>query len=235
MARIYDDDRGIKEQLEKLKGQPLKVKVEYFFQYFGLATAIILGVIIAIVAITITVIQNKRPRVIQGESYSLYINMDKNEEFKEELCEKLGMNPDETLIDLNYTVSTDSDAEYAYSVQMKIAARLAASDLDFIIGVESLMISYAKGETIEETYFYDLRELLPEETFNELDRLGRICWVTANDGTSYPAYINIKDTAFYKRFEMISKQAFVAFPCNAPHTDACVLLCSYFLDPLTAE
>lgn len=229
MARIYDDEPGVKVQWAKLKGQPLKVKLEYFFQYYGIMTAAIIGIILLVVFTVVSMVKNSVPKVVQGESYALFLDTTPAEGFKEELCEKLGIDPEKHAIEISYSMGSDSGGDYYQAVQMKLAARVAAGDLDFLIGTEKLIQDYAATDGVSDSFFLDLRNVMSSETFEALSAEGRIHYAKVQTGEEIPCYIDITGSRFYERFSMTAKAACVAFVVTAPHPEALPFVCEYFV------
>ena len=228
MAKIYDDQKGPKDEWAKLKKEPLKVKLQWLFQYYGLTAAVVLISIGILVSIAVTIIINRMPRVVVGEFFSEPADVSVNESVKEELCAKLGYEPNKYRIDIS-TMTGAFASEDAPLQTQRLIARVNALDIDFVVANEKLFKDYTDPNDPVNCLFYDLRELLPKETLKALDAAGRLVYIETNEGP-VPFYIDINGTRFYELYKLTSGQAFFGVIFNAPDLPGVIALIeNYFL------
>lgn len=182
MADIYGEGSNSKKQWDKLKGAPLKDKVKYIAQYYGIAIIAIVAFIVFAVSMTRTIIYNSIPKIISLEAYSGFGADDAEDNLMKVLSEKLGVDPKKYHIEVAFSGASTTDVQQAYTLAQKIIARIAAADLDVCIGREELLMSYMNGESAEDGAFYNLQTLLPADLYSRLEADDRIVYYDASYG-----------------------------------------------------
>jgi len=229
MAKIYDDQHTIKDEWIKIKNEPLKVKAQWYWDYFGWLTIGVIIVIIAVINIVSSTIENSIPRIIQGEILTDSFEEEKTDEFFDLLCEKMGVEKSDYRIDVNYSIGSVYDSEYMYALASKIAARVAASDIDYYIGAKSFLETYVDTSEYENSAYNDLKEFLPAEIFEKLEAEDRIIYIADDAGVEHPVFIDIKDTTYYNLFEFTSEDCCLGIVCTGQHMDAVQAMIKYFI------
>lgn len=188
MANVYGDEKtyGARAQWAKMKDAPMKDKIQYIIQYYGIAIVLSLIGIWMVVSLVRNIIYNSIPIILAGEFYSYSITADGgDEEIKLKLCEKMGYEEKDYHIDLSGMAFATDNPEQAMSQMQKIMARMSAGDLDFLVGTNDFMNGYMyNGENQDEPDypFEDLSTLLPSDLFKKLDADGRIVYYDAAAG-----------------------------------------------------
>ncbi len=223
MAKIYGDEKGAKGEWDKMKGEPLTVKLEWIIQYYGiLILAVIFGIIAAISLIK-GCIYNSIPNVITGEFQTAYMDAESpaKEEMKVYLCEQLGLNPDKYHIDLASSVVDPSDYELMITQAQRLSARIMAKELDFLAADEMTFLAYMDPNDLEASAFADLRTVMPEEIFSRLESEGRILYLEkGGQKYDYPYLIDIRNSEFFDRLGLVSVgECYMGITVNGEHHD----------------
>ena len=221
MAKIYGDEKGDKFQWEKLKGEPLKVKLDYIITYYGIMILAGAAIIALAVSLTVSIIRNNIPRVIAGEVLTMEISSFEPDDLKEVLCEKLGLDADDYEIDLTTSYISTSDYEQYYVQYQKIMAQIAAGDTDFFISTTSFMDQFMDPEDSSAGAFKDLSEVLPEDLFEKLEADGRILYYEGDDFT-FPYAVNVNDSYLADFLMLPTTENSCFFSVNASHEEAFV-------------
>ncbi len=164
------EGRTFKETLaierEKLKGMSLRKKCQYIWAYYKIIFVILL-IIVAMISIGVTMYRNSKiEEVLYIAGVDSVISddtMDYIEEFKERM--ELDDRYEAILLDTGYISDTES-SEYGMSSAIKMTTMIAAQQMDV------LFVPRETGDTyMEQGYFKDLREVLPEELLAEVEDL----------------------------------------------------------------
>lgn len=193
MADIYGEGSNSKKQWDKLKGAPLKDKVKYIAQYYGIAIIAVIAGIIFIVSMVRTIIYNSVPVIISVECYSGVVAEDAGDRLMEKIAPLLEADPSKYHIEVSASLIEGGDMQQAYTLSQKIFARIAAADLDCCIGAESLLYSYMDKEDPEENAFRNLKDLLPEDLYARLLSENRIVFLSP-ETEDWPYGIDISNT-----------------------------------------
>jgi hypothetical protein len=198
MAKEKDfSDMTIKERLQnekkKLKELSFKKKIEYIWDYYK---PIMVGIILTITLVSVIIqmaINISKEDVLYIATINSVTQMEENfpfvEGFKEyaAIDERKQVVTVDTSLMLNYE-SEDMD-EYYMSAVMKLAAIIAARQLDVMLMEESVYNRHLYDGT-----FYDLHELLPEELYKRVEPY--LIWgITEEESTSRPYAIDVTDIA----------------------------------------
>lgn len=227
MRKIYADQKGPKDEWAKLKNEPLKVKLEWLVQYYGLIALGVLIAVIMLVSITVTVIVNSMPRVVIGEFFSEAADVSYNERLKEELCDILEYDAKKYQIDISSTMGTYASNEVSYQIQ-RLSARVNAKDLDFVVANAKLFIDFTDTSDAQDCMFKNLNDFLPADTLKALEEAGRLMYIETDAG-SVPYYIDINDTRFYRLYKLYSGEAYFGVIFNAPDTPGVIALIENYI------
>lgn len=227
MAKIYDDQKGPKDEWAKLKNEPLKVKLQWLFQYYGLAALGVAVALFMLISITVTVILNSRPCVVAGEFYCSGADISYNERMKEDLCGVLGMDPKKTRIDISNTAGDYSGGDSALQIQ-RLSARIAARDLDFVVGNSKIFHDFTDKTDQSNSAYMNLKSFLPEDLYKKLQDAGRIQTIVTDYGP-VPYYIDIIGTRFGKLYGIETGQIYFGVIFNTANPDAVIALIEKYL------
>ncbi|MBQ9910624.1 MAG: hypothetical protein IJM50_03920 [Lachnospiraceae bacterium] len=227
MAKIYEDQKGPKDEWAKLKNEPLKVKLEWLIQYYGLAALFTLIGVFTLVSIIVTVILNSRPCVIAGEFYCTGSDISYNERMKEDLCSVLGMDPKKTRIDISNTAGDYSGGDSVIQIQ-RLSARLTARDIDFVVGSQKVFHDFTNPSDIENSAFMNLKKFLPDALYKKLDEEGRIKTIFTDFG-QIPYYIDIIGTRFGELYGCREGQIYLGVTFNTQNPEAAIALIERYL------
>ena len=230
MANIYGKKPNIKLQWEKVKDAPFKEKAEWCVQYFGLYALIAVAVIVIISALTVTVIRNKQPELINIFCWDAMFENQEDKALLEALAEKLGKDPAKEKLTLNGAL-TDEDASGYYVYQREaIFARVAGKTLDIVAGREDGLNGFLNPEEPGNSIFTTLDEVISAESYNALLECGRIRFVELSDGTSAPYFINIAGSRLAQILNISSEAYCIGISCTAPHPESIEALLKIVLE-----
>ena len=179
MATIWDET---KLQASKMKGRPFKEKVQYFWEYYRIATA----VVICVLAIVISLIH----AAVTAKDYALSVLMVNSlgesfhevvEGYESDLTELMDFNTKkyEVSIDDSLSMGTDNvSADIEYATMQKLAAMVSSKSADLFIANTSVFEQYSQNE-----YLMDLRTIYTED---ELAQYSDIIYYS--DAATYSDY-----------------------------------------------
>lgn len=225
MGKVYGDEITVKDQWNKLKGHPLKEKLEFIAQYYGIAIIAAIAVIIGVVSIVKSVVYNSVPNIIIGDFYSLQINQEKEDDVKNYLCEALNYDPKDYHISLGNSFVSTADSEAYYYQSMKLMAQISAKDLDFIVADQATVDQYMQVDSEGYGCFGDLREILSEEQLAKYEAEGRLLYYDPKDPAikidPYPYLVRVSDTALFDMVEAAGlRDSYIAVTINTERIDA---------------
>ncbi len=179
MSTIWEET---KTQGAKMKGRPLREKLEYFWEYYKihtLVTATILFIVISLIHAWATskdyalsiVVANSMINSMEGVS----------EGWKSDLTDILDFDTKkyEVGIDTSVMLGVDTaSADQEYSSSQKMAAMLSAESIDIIITDSQMFEQYAQNQ-----YLHDLRDLYTAEELATME--GRIYYTDAATYSDY--------------------------------------------------
>jgi hypothetical protein len=175
-SRSRDRDLSGEEiaRRKRVEGMTKRERLAYYWEYYRIPALVILVIGVIIFAVTRDILNN-RPIGFEAELFSAQLY--ETEEFRDQVAEALGMDlgKEDCQISIDQLFSTDaSDTTSMYTMQ-KILTRLAAGELNVIVGRQEAFEHYARVEAV----LVDLRTVLsPEEqAFYE----SRYVWVQAED------------------------------------------------------
>ncbi len=219
--KIYGDEKGAKAEWEKLKGQPLKKKLSYIATYYGVAILIVLGVLAIAVSMTISIIKNKVPKVIQIEFITAVVDDTAADTAKDYLCGKLGLEPKKYNIEIGSSIFDAEEYEMLSYQLQKIGARITSKDLDIMGADEATFKIYMSKDEKDGNAFADLRDVLPADEIERLDRENRLIWYEASYG-SFPYLINVYDSELVHFLGIRGPVCLLGVPVTCPHPEATV-------------
>ncbi len=178
MATLRDD---LKAEREKMKGRPLKDKLEYFWEYYKFhAIGIIVGLLIVIYIVK-TIVTAKDYALFVVEINSGDATGEVSETWKNELTDFLDVDTKD------YEVYIDSSMQFSfgnvssqtdYTSAQKLTALLTARTMDIMMSDITVFEQYAQNRC-----FIDLREIYTEDELAAME--GRIYYTDAATYSDY--------------------------------------------------
>ena len=219
MADIYGEGNNSKKQWDKLKDAPLKDKLKYIAQYYGIAIIAIIVGIIFIVSMTRTIIYNSVPVIISVEAYSSVVSDEAGDRLMEKIAPKLDADPSKYHIEVTSSLIETSDIQQAYAQSQKVFARMAARDLDVVIGRESFLISYMSKEDPDNRAFYNLHDILSDELYERLLSEDKIVFLEGAE-VEYPYGIDLTNTDLAETIGLFGEGNVMTFVISSERLDA---------------
>ena len=71
---VKSEKRSFKSEIAKMKSMGFKDGWEYFWSYYKVPVFVIIGVIAIVISITMSVIRNSRPFIVQVHVYNNYLS-----------------------------------------------------------------------------------------------------------------------------------------------------------------
>jgi len=179
MATIWDETKA---QAAKMKGRPFKEKLQYFWEYYRIATLVVVTVLALLIALIHTMVTAKDYALSVlmvnslGESFPTVID-----EYKADLTEQIDFNTKKYEISIDASMSMGNDnvsADVEYTTVQKFAAMVSSKSADLLLANTSVYEQYSQNE-----YLMDLRNIFTEA---ELARYADIIYYT--DASTYSDY-----------------------------------------------
>ena len=190
MSTIWEET---KTQGAKMKGRPLKEKLEYFWEYYKIHTMI--AAVVIIIAISLIrswatakdyalsiVVANSMANAMEGVS----------EKWAEDLSEIIEFDPKkyEIAIDTSIMMGAGTgSAEQDYANSQKMAALISAASIDVIATDTEMFEQYAQNQ-----YLHDLRDVYSDDELASME--GHIYYT---DAATYTDYSDSDPDAFEKQ------------------------------------
>ena len=186
----------IKEQRQKTKDMSLKGKLEYFWDYYRIHTAVVL----AVLALAVMFIQQYRANKDYA-FYAVLVNVDttriQDNQWSDEFSEYAGIDTEEyaTAIDTSFIISRNNFSEYSITSMEKLVVMISSSIIDIVVADTGTFESQAQNE-----YYANLETVLPKEL---LDKYSDYLYYT--DAATFEATEN----ALYSDTEQPSADTFI--------------------------
>lgn len=224
-----DEKRTIKSEFQKMKELGWKDGWRYFLDYYRNPLLVTLAIIVLAVSLAHSIIQNKRPYILQVYMCN---NLVEDASTLDTVCESFAAHLDRNLKDeqMMLTVSDQFDpsnpSEDMTALFYKLAAMIASSELD-IIGGDRLFIDYYSYGEESEVFFRDLEQVLPEDLFAKLEEEDRLYYskYLDDDGNfvrDYVSAINISDTRLFDEGKLLISPCYVGIPANTQRLDTAI-------------
>lgn len=149
-------------QLKKLKGKPLKQKIEHILTYFWTPIVIFL-VVVVVIGSFIFRLATEKDTALNVSCINAYVYGENAESLVAEFAQKAGID----LNEYNVYISADSilsgtDPSTDYYTAQKIAARISAHDIDLLVAD----VETATGYFYQDVY-WDLSQLLTPQQMTQ--------------------------------------------------------------------
>ena len=235
MKKIYDNQTGAKEEWAKMKGQPLKKKLSYLWEYYGLTALAVLAAIIFLVSFVPSCIENRKPNVISGEFIFGELSDDGIEDLRLLLCEKMEKNPKRTNINVFSRMVDSEDVQQLSALREIIMAKIMAKEVDFFFANEDTLEAYMDPTDYEGCSFADLHAFLSDDLIAELESQGRVLYYTLDDGTSFPYLIDPSNSRLTEILEL-KGTGYIGLVVNSKNPEGIVEFCKLIAEaPAGAE
>lgn len=224
MKNAYGEKDNLSVQLEKLKGAPLREKLEWFFQYYGFYTLIAVAVIAAIVVILVTVLGNRREEILNAMFWDVSFESGEDAALKSALAEALDVDETEYGITLNSSYTGTEGTEYYVYQQQAVLVRVAGKTIDVVGGRLSGIVSYVNPEEPDDSIYASLDTVLSEELLRRLEESGRIRTITTKDHGTLPYFVCISESPVAELLGIRADDYCIGITCTAPHQESVTAL-----------
>ena len=146
---VKSEKHSFKSEIAKMKSMGFKDGWEYFWSYYKVPVFVIIGVIAIVISITMSVIRNSRPFIVQVHVYNNYLSDNADvDSLEKEFAAYEDMSLKDYQISFNMTEYLDFSGadEASYTSMMKVMAMAAAHDLDVFGGNTAFVNYYGVGE-----------------------------------------------------------------------------------------
>ncbi len=210
--------KHLRELGETLKPMPWKKRIDHLWTYYK-SVLVVAAIIICIIAIVITGVTNaNRVVMVSGALVNADVGLDGRayltDGFQEAMGEDAAGDTDITNVYFE-NPETTQEIEQTYNAMMRVVAMTAAQELDYYICDKVGMETYLGHDM-----FLDLTQVL---TAQELEQFADdLIYMTYEEtGETIPVAINLRNTAFGKRFSPAEKNHYLSFAGNTPRMEAC--------------
>ncbi len=153
-----------KEEREALKDAGFKKKFRYFLDYYKWYVIISVLAVILVGTFIYEIVTQR-----ENMFYAVHLNSvarESSEEFTQKFAEYAGIDMEKynVILDSNMTITFDSYSESVAASAQKLAAYLAAGDLDVMVSAGRMFADYANSDC-----FYDLREILTPQQLEKYE------------------------------------------------------------------
>jgi len=155
----------IKEQTVKLKDMTWKGRAEYIWLYYKWWIIGFVAIVICLVSIISSVIENSKPTYLQAEFLNSNLFYEEWNNIDDDFIEYANIDTDKTQLNILTTtvLSSDLQNESAYSEKIRFLAEYSANELDVVCGPESVITGDADVGA-----YTNLEEALPAGMLDKL-------------------------------------------------------------------
>ena len=224
-----DERRTFKTEIAKMKEMGFQAGWNYFWDYYKYWVIGIVAGIIFIASMAHSVIQNRRPVVIEIQLFNNAAESDETvSAFNEAFAAHMGTDLKKSQMTFSYSDLFDPDnpSEQMQASFYKFAAMTAAQELD-IIGGNRAFVDYYGYTTEDNSYFADLKELLPEDLFSQLEAAGKLYYCKRLDENGaaireYAAGINIDGSRLVNDAKLLVVPSYIGIIQNTQRLDTAI-------------
>ena len=228
MPNIYGEKSNIRVQWEKVKHGSLQEKFDWFLQYFGLTTLIVVGLVAVAVVWIVIATRPKTPELVSGILLDVSFTDENKDALLQEFAKELDADPSKYTVGFSASPFGQADTETQLYQQEVITTRVAAKELDVIGAAESLE-GYVDKNSIGSSIFFPLDFLLEEETLRKLVASGRTVSIDTSEG-ELDYFIDVAGSRFAELAGITCEHYYLGLVCNAPHLDALEALARLILE-----
>lgn len=154
--------QNARNEFKKLKGEPLKVKLDYILSYYWIPIVAFIA-IVAILISQIVHIATQKDCLLSGFCLNAIADHQATGQYVQQLSQAAGLDPETQKISFSTGAMLDSDPQSSYMTAQMLTARIAADDLDVLAGSSDELLSYAY-----QYVFFDLRTVLTDRQLEQL-------------------------------------------------------------------
>ena len=147
-----------KEERERMKSQPFKVRFAYFWDYHKFHVLITAFVLFFVIDLGYTWLTQK-DTAFMAMFINCYADQEKAEAYTTALTEKMGIDTKEEEIRLDYSIWITGDGT-DYETSQLVGVRMAAIEVDVMVTDETTFEGYTKSDA-----FLDLSQVLTPEQY----------------------------------------------------------------------
>lgn len=145
-------------QLKKLKGKPLKYKLEYICTYFWIPLLVTLAVLIFSVSYIVHIATMKDP-ALSVACINAITDHEKTDAYAQKFAESVGIDTQEYEVRISPDiVVSQGDLTTSYESSMILMAQIAAQSIDVMAGTQETMTQY-----FYQDFMADLTEIMSAE------------------------------------------------------------------------
>lgn len=205
-----------KQERQKIRELPgLGKKIEYIWEYYRYW---ILGIIIAIAfccSMGSSIYNNlKYTQIFYCAIFNNPLPDALTASMETGFSDYYGLDPESETMHFDSTyLLTDDDPQTTYMTVQKIGAMIASKTVDVMIGDEFTMAQYAA-----DGYYYDLKEILPPETYEALSKYMVEFTYTEDDvSVTAPYMIDLTQSELVKNGTIYVEEPLVGIVINSEH------------------
>lgn len=221
MKNIYGEEKGMKKELEKLKNAPASERRAYIWEYYGRKVTFGIILLLLLAGLILFIAFEKKESVLTGTFYDFQFEDADVKVLEEKILLRLG-ETNKKKTDIIYTLLDQESGEGVIYQFEALAARIAASELDFIAGKKTLTDAFV-ADSKDDTYYKDLRTVLSDEEFKKLEEQGRIIYAEKSYG-KIPYFVDISHSYITEILKIDGDDIRLGICITAPHVDSCRLL-----------
>ena len=218
IRRWYQELRGY------LRPMSFRQKLAYLFTYYKSWILIAILIIAAVGFTADVIIQRQQETLLQGfftnDDYGLFDARKIQKDFSQRIS--LGKNQN-IILDDDFYIDVEGGARnYSAASNGKIIAYMSVGELDFIVTCKEIYEHYSGNVPM-----LDLRELLPEDLFQELEHCmvyGRNYDAQGNLQENCPVAIDLRDSRYIRNAALPEGSFYLFVPYQAPHRE---MICEF--------
>lgn len=185
-----------KNENTKLKELPLKKKIEYIWEYYKLWILGIAFLLVFIISIITTIINNpSEDSILYAAFLNTTLTSKEDTSLDENFIKHLGLEDTDKYLTLDLSMFIDRESNDLYSMNsnQKLVALIAAAEIDVIVSDENNFLSLAQGGG-----YYNLEEILSTEL---IEKYSSSFYYTKSeeDGKEHPYGISLHDNSIIKK------------------------------------
>ncbi len=224
-----DEKRTLKSEIQKMKELGWKDGWNYFLDYYRNPTLVTIAIIAIVISLSYSIIQNKRPYVIQVYLCNNYVeDTETLDTFCESFAEHMGMNLKDYQMMFNVSDHFDPTeaSEEMTAAFYKLAAMISSAELDIIGGDRVFVDYYSFGEE-DEVFFSNLSEVLPKDLFAKLETENRLYYSKYLDENGkaigeYVSAIDISGTRVFDEADLWLTPCYVGITSNTQRQETAI-------------
>lgn len=146
-----------KEERERMKSQPFKERLAYFWDYYKWHVLATVAIICCVVSYAYNMITAKDIS-LHVALIDCYCNEESMEEYRNELIDSMGLNPKKQTVHLDNSFLFSSADTLEHSMEEVFSLKVIAKEIDVMLSHEDIFDRYVQNDI-----FADLRDYLSPE------------------------------------------------------------------------